>query len=402
GRNENVQSTGLGWAVGTVSQVYGDNNGRETIEGCLRAASAPMVVGNGYSSLNLACAGATTASVLSSTWWKPGIDFANDNKGHVGQARMLEDFARTHTVKAIDLSIGGNDMGFSDIIAACVAAYEVPIVGGHCSNDPKVTKLIDADAKETLVTKISGALGNIVTAMTNAGYAIGSYRIVYQAPPNIIPLPADAKYPGSGYTRQNKCGLPISDRDLTWAIKNVQPTLKSAIVEASAGWRSRVPITVLDTDTVFAGHLLCQKGTSQGLDGIGTPDWAKTGKTTEWVRRISVSEAKFSPRRAVYRSEPMHPTYWGQRALAACTLTAVNSPIDTQTVTCVTPKSAPVPVFTTCKALNGAYPHGVGRVHAPRYVTRLGKRVPFTRSYRLFVANRGLDTNRDGVVCPHP
>ena len=401
GGNENTQTWGLGWAVGTAQAVYGDDGGKEAIPGCHRTKSAPMVVGGGYKSLNLACSGAITSSVLTSQWWKPGIDFANDNKGHKGQALMLQEFAATHRVEVVDLSIGGNDMGFADIIAACVQAYVVPLFGGHCSDDLAVTNLINSDAKKALITKIGGALDNIVAAMDHNQYPRGSYRIVYQAPPNIIPMPKDAKYSGFGYIRENRCGLPISDPDLAWAITKVQPTLKDAIVTASSKF-SDIPITVLNNDSIFNGHLLCQKGTSRGADGMGTPDWGKTGKTTEWVRRISVSEAKLSPRKAPYRSEPMHPMYWGQRALATCTLAAINSPLTTKMITCATPTIAPAAVFPTCKALNKVYSHGVARKSAASFVT-IGAhpvKVKFTRSTRLFEANRLLDKNRDGVVCP--
>ncbi|MEI6622101.1 MAG: hypothetical protein WCP28_09370 [Actinomycetes bacterium] len=119
-------------------------------------------------------------------------------------------------------------------------------------------------------------------------------------------------------------------------------------------------LTFLDADSVLNEHLLCQKGTVGGADGMGSnPSWDRTGKSTEWVRRISVSEMVFSPSDAIYRGEPMHPVYWGQRALAACALAATATPARTPTVRCATPKSAPVPVYASCRLLHQSFPHGI-------------------------------------------
>jgi hypothetical protein len=38
-------------------------------------------------------------------------------------ARMLESFARTHNVKLVPLSIGGNNFNFGDIVTQCVKDF---------------------------------------------------------------------------------------------------------------------------------------------------------------------------------------------------------------------------------------------------------------------------------------
>jgi hypothetical protein len=56
--------------------------------------------------------------------------------------------------------------------------------------------------------------------------------------------------------------------------------------------------------------------------------------------------------------------------------------------------------YPNCKALNSRYPHGVGRVGAHDH-TRSGSDLvtTFKRSNALYLANRGLDRDKDGIAC---
>ena len=61
--------------------------------------------------------------------------------------------------------------------------------------------------------------------------------------------------------------------------------------------------------------------------------------------------------------------------------------------------NASTSAFANCKALNARYPHGVGRIGA-RDHTKSGDPVTdFRRSTRLYLANRRLDRDGDGVAC---
>ena len=104
--------------------AYFDNGGTsETINRCHRSTAAEIHIGGGVNSLNLACSGAKTATFTSSDgYFKPGIDFYNSG-GKQGQALMLQNFAATHNVKMIQLSIGGNNFGFADIIQTCITNF---------------------------------------------------------------------------------------------------------------------------------------------------------------------------------------------------------------------------------------------------------------------------------------
>ncbi|MCG6498160.1 hypothetical protein [Kitasatospora sp. A2-31] len=72
--------------------------------------SAPTVA---QTRINLACSGAVAANVYRAA--NGGQSF----KGEAPQADQLAAVAAQYDVKAITLSIGGNDLGFSDVIETC-------------------------------------------------------------------------------------------------------------------------------------------------------------------------------------------------------------------------------------------------------------------------------------------
>ena len=54
--------------------------------------------------------------------------------------------------------------------------------------------------------------------------------------------------------------------------------------------------------------------------------------------------------------------------------------------------------YRNCRALNRAYPHGVGRYGARDHTS--GTPVAnFRRSNRLYRLNRGVDRDKDGIAC---
>src|SRR5687768_13073908 len=89
--------------------AYWDAGTGEAIAGCHRSTAAEIHIGV-VASLNLACSGAKTAtSAPGDGDFKPGIDFFDDGAGHKGQALMLQEFAASHNVRMVQVSIGGNN-----------------------------------------------------------------------------------------------------------------------------------------------------------------------------------------------------------------------------------------------------------------------------------------------------
>ena len=106
------------WRVDALgASAYWDAPNGEAIPGCHRSKAAQAHIGNGVASLNLACSGARTSTggTASGENFKPGIDFYTGPKG-VGQALALQEYAKTHNVKAVVVMIGANNYGFAAIV----------------------------------------------------------------------------------------------------------------------------------------------------------------------------------------------------------------------------------------------------------------------------------------------
>ncbi|HEY1117916.1 MAG TPA: hypothetical protein VGE43_09435, partial [Acidimicrobiales bacterium] len=102
-------------ALGSTAYFDNASGTGETINRCHRSKSAEAFIGGGVNGLNLACSGAETATSNGDNF-KPGLDFADFGAGKQGQAKMLQQFATTHRVGMVVVSIGGNDFNFADVV----------------------------------------------------------------------------------------------------------------------------------------------------------------------------------------------------------------------------------------------------------------------------------------------
>ncbi len=218
------------------SAAYYDNGGvSETINRCHRSTAAEIHIGGGVNSLNLACSGAKVAThTTSDGYFKPGIDFyqSGSNKG---QARMLQEFAGTHNVKMIQLSIGGNDFNFASIVQTCVTNFLTSPSWwkNYCNDDSSVTSnftTANVTAKTNLITS---AVNNVKTAMANAGYTTGQYTIVVQTYPSPVPTSSGFRYSESGFTRQSTGGCGFWNADANWANNTALVKINGAVVNGA-------------------------------------------------------------------------------------------------------------------------------------------------------------------------
>lgn len=118
------------WCGRNPERVYGSSY----LNGCDRSdvaeiRSAEVAVDE---RVNLACSGAVTKNVLRAV--DGGVSF----KGEPPQADQLADVAARDDVRLVVLSIGGNDLGFSDILTTCAEDFLTPIGAAPCkpSQDP--------------------------------------------------------------------------------------------------------------------------------------------------------------------------------------------------------------------------------------------------------------------------
>jgi hypothetical protein len=298
----------------------------EQIARCHRSTAAEIHIGGGVNSLNLACSGAKTSTFTSSDGsFKPGIDFYSGGAGK-GQALMLQEFASTHNVTMIQLSIGGNNFGFADIVQRCVTNFLTSPSWwpNYCYDDSSVKANFTASNVTNQTNAIIGAIDNIRTAMANAGYTTAQYSIIAQTYPSPIPRGSGFRYSQSGYTRQSTGGCGFWNKDADWAndtaLSKINGAVRSAAnsVNASSG-----NVKVMDVAASFNGRRLCESGVNL-MEQSGKSNWTVAGASdsTEWVAQIRTLSTVFGP---YYVQESIHPNWWGEKALRNCVRQAYNN-----------------------------------------------------------------------------
>lgn len=306
--------------------AYYDNatHTAETINRCHRSTAAEIHIGGGVNSLNLACSGARTSTFTSSDgYFKPGIDFYNSG-GNQGQALMLQTFAATHNVKMIQLSIGGNNYGFADIIQSCVLDFLTSPSWwkNYCNDDSSVTANFTAANITNQTNAIIGSINNIKSAMANAGYTTAQYKIVVQTYPSPVPNGSGFRYSESGYTRQSTGGCGFWNADANWANSTALVKINNSVKGAATAANGSGNIVVLDLAAAFNGRRLCEN-TVNLMENSGRANWTVAGASdsTEWVAQIRTLSTVFGP---YYVQESLHPNWWGEKAIRNCVRQAYN------------------------------------------------------------------------------
>ncbi|MFK0016114.1 GDSL-type esterase/lipase family protein [Streptomyces sp. NPDC091027] len=293
-------ATDRAWTGGSAydpARVYGSTAG-----GCHRSDSAPVRSAGPVAdvAVNLACSGATADNVFRAS--QGGVPF----KGEAPQADQLAAVAASHQVKVIALSVGGNDLGFADIIKNC--AYDFIIWNSYCHDDQQyaVDQKIDA-----VMGKVAKSVDEVRAVMRAAGYADSSYRIVLQSYPSPIPRGAENRYTQSDWSRLNTGGCPFWNRDSDWARDSLVPQLADRIkgVAAAKG------VQFLDLRDMLQGREVCAKASR--LVGSAAP---ASATTSEWARWIDNNESQG------LIQESMHPNHYGQLAAGRCLALALAQP----------------------------------------------------------------------------
>lgn len=311
-------------ALGGTAYFDNASNTAEQINRCHRSKSAEIHIGGGVLGLNLACSGARTATSDGSDF-KPGLDFYDNGAGKQGQAKMLQQFAATHNVKMVAVSIGGNDFNFASIVQSCVTDFLASPSWwkDYCKDDSSVVANFTTANVAAVKTRIANAYANVRTAMRNAGYADSSWTLLVQNYPSPLPNGSGIRYSQSGYTRQSTGGCGFWNADADWANGTALPTINNAVTGAI----SQAGITnarTLNLTPAFNGRRLCEGGV--GLyEEVGLANWTAPTAVdrTEWVNQIrTVTTAGSSP---YYIQESLHPNYWGQLATRSCVRQAYNA-----------------------------------------------------------------------------
>lgn len=298
--------------------------------GCHRSTAAEIHIGSSgdgtsVNSLNLACSGARTASVLAADGsFTPGIDFYNSS-GRRGQALMLQQFAASNNVRMVVLSVGGNNFNFASIVQRCVSNFlsSSSLFPNYCYDDAVVTSNFTKSNISTQTTAIKSAIDNIKRAMSIAGYASTQYTIVVQTYPSPIPNGSGFRYSQSGFTRQSTGGCGFWNRDADWANTTALPRINGAVVSAATSANSSGNVRVLNVAGALNGRRLCESSVKlMEATGLGSWTAARAVDLTEWVAQIRTVSAIGTPYQV---QESLHPNWWGQKALRNCVRQAWNN-----------------------------------------------------------------------------
>ncbi|MFF6773383.1 GDSL-type esterase/lipase family protein [Streptomyces sp. NPDC012637] len=284
--------TDRAWTGSTYdpSRVYGTS----AANGCHRSDSAEVRSAGAIASelINLACSGATTRNVFRSV--AGGVSY----KGEAPQADQLASVAAGRDVKLIALSIGGNDLGFADIITTCATDYIVWY--SYCHDDQQA----EVDAKiDGVMANVGKAIDEIRAVMTGAGYANSDYRIVLQSYPSPIPRAADNRYGESGWSRTNTGGCPFWNLDSDWARDSLVPQIANRLKAVATAKGAQF----MDLRDMLQGREVCAKASKQVSSTVPA-----SATTSEWARWIDQNQTQ-GP-----LQENMHPNYYGQQAQGRC------------------------------------------------------------------------------------
>lgn len=270
--------------------------------GCNRSDTAEINSANIAvdAKFNLACSGAVTANVIRAA--SGGQSF----KGEAPQADQLAALAQNYDIELVVLSIGGNDLGFSDVITACVLSFST---GGAPCNAAQQAEV--EQAMPGAMADVQLAVSDIQAALSSVGQAPGSYRFILQSYPAPMPRASEMRYPESNWSRLNTGGCPLWNADADWARDTMVPAMDSnlATVAANAG------VEFLSLASAFDGREVCATSSSLVNGDNDTPNSADH----EWVRFL-VSGAVQGQ-----LQESIHPNAFGQAALGTCLTLAWNS-----------------------------------------------------------------------------
>ena len=244
--------------------------------------------------INLACSGATTSAIFrASSGGRP-------HKDATTQADQLARVARENTVKLIVLSVGGNDIGFADVVTACVLAYATR--AGACA--PAQQAAIDARLPQA-VAGVAKAIAEIRAVMRAAGYRPWNYRLVVQSYPSPLPRAAENRYPESSIQRSLVGNCPFYDSDSTWARDSVVPLLDDNLKTLAVFTGAQF----LSMRDALQGREMCSRSTRL-VDGANPP----SPVASEWARAIGAGPIV----QGQGIEEEAHPNAFAQKAFGRC------------------------------------------------------------------------------------
>jgi hypothetical protein len=286
--------TGSGY---DASRVYGSTDAN----GCHRSDVAEVLSSVVFIArkINLACSGAETKNIF-----RPSSGGVGQN-GEPSQGQQLRYVAQLTNVKVVVLSIGGNDLGFADIIRACAQAYAART--GPCN--PSQQAVVDA-RKPAAFAGVAKAIDEVRAIMAESGYARSQYRFIVQSYGSPVPRASETRYAETGADRETIGGCPFYNADLDWARDSLVNQITNGLLYTAAS----KGVEFLDLHNQLQGHEVCATASRQAT--LGEPP---TGSTSEWARFLTLNLVQGEIQ------ETLHPNFYGQQSLGRCLSLAVNT-----------------------------------------------------------------------------
>jgi GDSL-like lipase/acylhydrolase family protein len=242
--------------------------------------------------INLACSGATTANIFRAS--KGGKALKNDPP----QGDQLLYVATATNVKLVVLSIGGNDLGFADIVQACATAY----LGHRAPCRPSQQQVLDSKFA-TAMGNVGRAIDEIRSIMSAAGYR--NFRFVLQSYPSVFARGGEIRYPENNVAqRAGVGGCPSYDSDADWARDSVVNQIANGLKWVAVSKN----VQFLDLRNAFQGREICSTSTRQA-----SPLQPPSATTSEWGRLLNESTVAQG-----VLQEAVHPNAYGERAIGRC------------------------------------------------------------------------------------
>ena len=206
--------------------------------GCLRSThSYPFLVaaGSGAATFtDVSCQGATTA------------DMTHAQSVPLG-TNPPQDKALSAVTTLVTLQIGGNNIGFSDIIIHCTTLSLTDPFGSPCKD------YYTSGGTDRLRAKISAAAPKVAADLRGIHADAPNARVLLVGYPVILPNSGDGCWPV----------VPIAFGDVPY-LRGVEKALNSMLASVAAANNA----TFVDTYTPSIGHDVCQAPGTKWLEGL--------------------------------------------------------------------------------------------------------------------------------------
>ncbi len=266
-------------------------------------AAAEVLDGDEQRFVSLACSGATIPTGLRGEY--EGIEPSRDDERERPQLEVLREIAAEHSIDAVLISIGANDVGFAKVAAFCANPG-----GGPCQHRmykplpdrPQAGKVPVSEFVAAAIKRLPGAYRELDSDIP-AGIERRRVVIAEYFDPTSAPV---------GYPEGQNCRMfgGITPAESRWAQKNLLVPLNAAIAAAADAHRW----TLVDAvDERFRGHGLCARERDR---------WVVTGFDSVFRHGFLPPPGLLFDRQALRRLNAsikgtLHPNPAGHREIAA-------------------------------------------------------------------------------------